>query len=185
MALGAVSSTEKTMASASAVAGILDTREQAQAVFNELKNQGFSAQEISVVLPNRKEEETLREDHAKQRAQGLGTGVVAGAAVAGTLGWIAGLVAFAIPGIGPLLAAGPLVAALADGAIGGAIGAVAGTLLGLRLPDHLEKDYVHALEEGHPIIVAHSDDPARQQIARNVMHSLGANKISNTDETRV
>lgn len=161
------------------------TEQDADQMVNRLKEAGFSPKEVSVVTQDRREKAELKHASIKARLEGLAAGALGGGLLVGGLGWIAGIVALSIPGIGPILAAGPIVAALGDAAIGGGIGLVGGALLGMRMPDHIARYYEEALQNGHSLIAVHTDDQIRQDKAREIFNASGGEHISVVDEGKV
>jgi hypothetical protein len=168
-----------------AVICVVRTEEDANQLMNRLKEAEFSAQEVSIITQDRRERKELKHASTLSRLEGLAAGALGGGALLGGLGWIAGIVALSIPGIGPILAAGPVVAALADAAIGGGIGLVGGAILGLRMPDHIARYYEEALQNGHSLVAVHTDDPAKQQKARELFQAADGEYIHVVDESKV
>lgn len=161
------------------------TEQDADQVVNHLREAEFSAQEVSVITQDRRERSDLQHASTKTRLGALATGAAAGGLLFGGLGWIAGIVALSIPGIGPLLAAGPIVAALGDAAIGGAFGVIGGGILGMRMPDHVARYYEEALQNGHSLIAVHSDDPVKREKAKEIFNMAGGEHISEVDESKI
>jgi uncharacterized membrane protein len=168
-----------------AIICVVRTEQDADQLVNRLRQAEFSAQEVSVVTQDRRERSDLKHASTKTRLEGLATGAAAGGLALGGLGWIAGIVALSIPGIGPLLAAGPIVAALGDAAIGGAFGVVGGAILGLRMPDHVARYYEEALQNGHSLIAVHCDDPLKREKAKEIFGAAGGEHISELDESKL
>ena len=112
---------------------------------------------------------------------GAGTGAVLG----GALGWLVGIGALAIPGLGPFIAAGPLMAALAGVGLGGAAGGIAGALIGLGIPEHEAKRYEVRVKEGGILLSVHSDNADWTKRAKEIMERTGAQDISSTGEAAV
>ena len=119
------------MASNKTVIGIVDTETQADRIVASLQGSGFSTNDISVLLPDRRGTRDFAHEHNTKAPEGAVAGVAGGSVVGGTLGLLAGIGALAIPGLGPFIAAGPLMAALSGAAVGGAVGGVAGALIGI------------------------------------------------------
>src|SRR6266849_2860800 len=118
-----------------AVFGIYKTRRHVENAVEELKCSGFLNTDISVLLPDEDGGQDLRHQKHTKAPEGATSGVVAGGALGGTLGWLAGIGAVAIPGVGHLIAAGPILGALSGAAVAGALGAIAGALIGLGIPE--------------------------------------------------
>ncbi|HJU29376.1 MAG TPA: general stress protein [Candidatus Binataceae bacterium] len=170
---------------AKAIICVVRSEKDADQLINRLRESEFTAQEVSVVTQDRRERKELKDAATKTRVEGMAAGAVTGGLLLGGLGWIAGIVALAIPGIGPILAAGPIVAALGDAAIGGGIGLIGGALLGMRMPDHVARYYEEALQNGHSLVAVHSDDPVKRQKAREIFEAAGGEHISELDESRI
>ena len=104
--------------------------------------------------------------------------------VGGTLGWLAGIGALAIPGVGPLIAAGPIVAALTGVGVGGAIGGIAGALIGMGIPEYEAKRYEGRIKEGGILLSVHCDDSNWTKKAKDLLERTGATDIASTGESR-
>jgi hypothetical protein len=156
------------------IACVAETPEQAAQIIGGLKKEGFSSKDISVLMPKSKEWEELEKELHSKRTEGAAIG----AATGGLLGVLIGLATFTIPGLEPLLAVGPIVAALADAAAGGAVGAVAGALLGIRLPDQAAKIYEQSLAEGKVLITVQATDENQQSRARTIFTANRGEHIS-------
>lgn len=150
------------------------TQDQTAYIIERLRKDGFSAKNISVIMPKTKEWEHLEEELQTKRGEGAAIGAAAG----GLLGILIGLATFAIPGLEPILAVGPIVAALADAAAGGAVGAIAGALVGIRLPDHTAKIYEESLAEGKVLITVHTADENQGSRARDIFAANHGEHIS-------
>ena len=111
---------------AKAVFCIAKSEEQATSIVNQLKEAGFSNNDVSVLLPDRAGSRDFAHEHHTKAPEGAATGAIAGGVMAGVLGWLVGIGSLAIPGVGPLIAAGPILAALSGAAAGGAVGGLAG-----------------------------------------------------------
>ena len=154
------------------VLGIYSTRDGAESAVDALRSAGFSSEDISVLLPqdaSSNGEERIAGEHSTKAPQGAKAGAGSGAVVGGALGWLAGMGALIIPGLGPFLAAGPLVTTLIGAGVGGAIGGFAGALIGLGIPEEEDQDR-HAV---------HILDTAKQvQKAKATMEAPGAADIT-------
>jgi len=159
---------------ANSVFGIVPSLEQATGLVNDLKSAGFGADDLSVLFPDKQgTREFAHEQHTKA-PEGASVGVASGGAVGGLLGLLAGLGALAIPGAGPFIAAGPVLAALSGGAIGGAIGGVTGALVGLGIPEMEARLYEGKLKEGNILVAAHADDRTKLKQAEDLFRARGA-----------
>jgi hypothetical protein len=159
---------------ANSVFGIVPSLDQATDLVNNLKSAGFSADDISVLFPDKQgTREFAHEQHTKA-PEGATVGVTTGGALGGLLGLLAGLGALAIPGVGPFIAAGPVLAALSGGAVGGVIGGVTGALVGLGIPEVEARLYEGKLKEGNILVAAHADDRAKLKQAEDLFRASGA-----------
>jgi len=165
-----------------AVFGVYRDRDKLEAAVERLKNDGFNSEDISVVFPDQARTQRFAVEHSTKAPEGAsvggGTGLVAG----GVLGWLAGIGTLAIPGIGPLLAAGPIVAALAGAGFGGAVGGLAGGLIGLGMPELEAKRYEKEIQEGRMLVSVRCSDPRYLPSARSILESTGAADIFQAGE---
>src|SRR5271155_1471229 len=131
-----------------AVFGIFKSRNQAEQTVDRLLAAGFSNNDISVLLPDQQSSKEFAHEKNTKAPEGATTGVAAGGAVGGTLGLLAGIGALAIPGVGPLIAAGPIMAALAGVGVGGVVGGLIGALVGMGIPEYEAKRYEGRVKNG-------------------------------------
>jgi len=166
-----------------AVFGILRTRSEAEQCVDSLIQDGFRTQDISVLLP----ENTGTKDFAHQKGtkapEGATAGAVAGVAIGGTLGLLAGLGALAIPGVGPLIAAGPLVAALAGAGGAGVVGGIVGALVGMGMPEYEAKRYEGLIRNGGILLSVHCDNSDWVKRAKSILERSGARDIASAGES--
>jgi hypothetical protein len=166
-----------------AVFGIYRTAATAEAAVDHLLALGFTNGAISVLLPD---DETTRafahEKHTKA-PEGTATGVTAGGVIGGTLGLLAGIGALAIPGVGPLIAAGPIMGALAGLGVGGAVGGVVGALVGMGIPEFEAKRYEGAVKDGGTLLSVHCDTSEQIDAAKAALRDTGAHDVSSTNES--
>ena len=167
-----------------AVFGIYATQEGVEAAVTELKNAGFRSTDISVLLPRNLGTKDLATTKATKAPEGVAAGASSGALIGGTLGWLVGIGALAIPGIGPLLAAGPIVAALAGVGAGGALGGITGALIGMGIPEYEAKRYEGRVRKGSILLSVHCDDAQWTRRAKSILDLTGAEDISATAETK-
>jgi hypothetical protein len=170
---------------AKAVFGIAKGEEQATRIVNALKEAGFSNDDVSVLLPDRAGSRDFAHEHHTKAPEGAATGAVAGGVMAGVLGWLAGIGTLAIPGVGPLIAAGPIMAALSGAAAGGAVGTLAGALVGLGIPEYEAKQYEGKVKNGNILISVHTEDSKERNIAKEIFDRAHAEDVSYTGEARV
>ena len=144
----------------------------------------FADTDISVLFPENQGTKDFAVEKSTKAPEGTATGVTTGAVVGGALGWLAGIGALAIPGVGPLIAAGPIVAALTGVGVGGAIGGIAGALIGMGIPEYEAKRYEGRIKEGGILLSVHSDDSNWTKKAKDVLERTGATDIASTGEAR-
>jgi len=159
------------------VTGIVLTRAGAKTITSELRMAGFSDRDVSVLMPEQENNPERTQDETKA-PQGAAIGAGTGTLVGGTLGWLVGIGSLAIPGIGPFIAAGPILAALGGAAAGAAVGSVTGTLVGMGVPESEAREYEQQLRSGNILIsvrCAGEDDIDR---AVTIFRSAGARGLS-------
>ena len=168
-----------------AVFGIYRTREAAERGVDALRQAGFRNEDISVLLPeNQGTKDFVAEKHTKA-PEGTAAGATAGAIIGGTLGLLAGIGALAIPGMGPLIAAGPIMATLSGIGAGGVVGGIVGALVGMGLPEYEAKRYEARLNEGGVLLSVHCNTAGEVKRAKNLMEGTGAEDISSATESAV
>jgi len=170
---------------AKAVFCIAKSEEQATHIVNQLKEAGFSNDDVSVLLPDRAGSRDFAHEHHTKAPEGAATGAVAGGVMAGVFGWLVGIGTFAIPGVGPLIAAGPILAALSSAAAGGAVGGLAGGLIGLGIPEYEAKQYEGKVKNGNILISVHTEDSKERSVANQILDRAHADDISYSNEARV
>src|SRR5215470_657057 len=141
-----------------ALYGIYPTYSSIEAAVNELKAAGFRNTDISILMPENKGSKDFAQEKNTKAPEGAATGAGTGAIVGGGLGWLVGIGALAIPGLGPFIAAGPIVAALAGVGAGAAVGGVVGTLVGFGIPELEAKQYEGKIRSGNILISVHATD---------------------------
>jgi len=173
------------MATKGPVFGIYRTRSDAEAAVAAMENAGFPIEDVSVLLPEnlQSKNEVVTERNTKA-PEGATAGAGSGAVIGGALGRLVGGGALVIPGIGPFIAAGPLVATLAGIGVGGALGGFAGALIGAGIPEYEAKRYEASMIKGGILLGIHCDSPGRIRQARNILQITGAEGISPSDEGR-
>lgn len=165
-----------------AVFGIYDSRSAVEYGVDRLKGDGFSNQDISVLIPERGGSENFAHEKSTKAPEGATTGASAGLLVGGALGWLVGIGALAIPGVGPFIAAGPIVALLAGAGTGAAVGGVAGGLIGMGIPEYEAKRYESFLKEGGILLSVHTGNSEMIRRAKLALEQTGARDISSTGE---
>lgn len=165
-----------------AVFGIYNTRSGVENAVDAFKNAGFRNTDISVLMQENEGSKDFALEKGTKVPEGAAAGAGTGLVVGGALGWLAGIGALAIPGIGPFLAAGPIVAALAGAGAGGAIGGIAGTLIGMGIPEFEAKRYDGRIRKGGILLSVHCDDENWVRRAKEMLSQTGAEDISSTSE---
>lgn len=161
------------------------TSEQAEVILLELKQAGFTNNDISALLPDRRGTKDFAHEHNTKAPEGATAGGIAGMGVGAALGWLAGVGALAIPGVGPFIAAGPIMAALSGAAVGTATGGVVGSLVGLGMPEFEAKRYDAKIREGNILISVHTESGKQKDVAKEVFKRNNADDISTGSEARV
>jgi uncharacterized protein (TIGR02271 family) len=161
---------------------LVDTEDQAEAIVERLKSAGFSDNDISVLFPKKGSTRDFAHKKETKMPEGATVGASTGGAVGGTIGLLAGIGALAIPGLGPFIAAGPIMAALSGGAIGAGVGGLTGALVGLGIPEYEAKRYEGKVKEGGILISVHSENNDETNRAKNIFKLAGARDISSTGE---
>lgn len=167
-----------------AVYGVYSDREHVEKAVDRLRKEGFLSNDISVVFPDRDMNKEFALEKNTKAPEGAMTGGGTGLLVGGTLGWLVGIGTLAIPGVGPLLAAGPIVAALAGAGVGGAVGGIAGGLIGLGLPEIEARRYEEEIKAGRILVSVHCDSVHAAQGARKVLEDSGAKDVFLSGEQR-
>ena len=168
-----------------AVMCIVQTRPQAEAIVQDLQAAGFSSNDISVLFPNKEGTKDFAHEHNTKAPEGAVTGASAGGVVGGTLGLLAGIGALAIPGIGPFIAAGPLLAALSGAAAGATVGGITGALIGMGIPEIEAKRYEGKVKGGNLLISVHTETDDQQKRAEQLFKRAQAEDICSTTEAAV
>jgi len=168
-----------------AVFGIANTVAQAESIVSGLQASGFSTSDISVLLPDKEGTRDFAHEKKTKAPEGATTGGLTGMGVGGALGLLAGIGALAIPGVGPLIAAGPIMGALSGAAVGGATGGLIGALIGLGIPELEAKQYEGKVRAGNILISVHTEDRDQRSRAKDILTQLGATDVSSTGEANV
>ena len=165
-----------------AVFGIYATPATAEAAVDHLIAKGFSNSAISVLLPDDDSTRAFAHEKATKAPEGTTAGVTTGGVIGGTLGLLAGIGALAIPGVGPLIAAGPIMASLAGLGVGGAVGGIVGALVGLGIPEYEAKRYEGAVKDGGTLLSVHCDTSQQIDTAKQALKETGARDIASAGE---
>ena len=165
-----------------AVFGLFETRAELETAINALLSEGFRDRDISALLPDVNSTKQVAHEKHTKAPEGAFVGATAGGAVGGALGLLAGLGAIAIPGIGPFIAAGPIMALLAGAGVGGAVGTLAGSLVGLGIPEYEAKRYESFINAGGALLSVHADDSDWAKRAKRTLDRTGAKSVDKTSE---
>jgi hypothetical protein len=167
------------------VFGIATTQGQAERIVQQLQSQGFATSEISVLMPDTGGTRDIGHVKATKAPEGATTGAATGGVTGGVLGLLVGIGALAIPGLGPLIAAGPIMAALSGVAVGATTGGIVGGLVGLGIPEIEAKRYEDKLKKGNYLIAVHVDEDGDVDRAKKIFKAAGAEDISSVSEASV
>src|ERR1700674_5810051 len=168
-----------------AVFGIYQNEKQAERSVEDLLAAGFSNDDISVLLADNQGSKEFAHEKNTKAPEGTTTGVTTGGAVGGALGLLAGIGALAIPGVGPFIAAGPIMGALAGLGVGGAVGGLIGALVGMGIPEYEAKRYEGRVKEGGVLLSVHCNSSDEVSRAKDLLKETGAEDISSAGEKAV
>lgn len=167
---------------ATSVFCIADSESRAANIASRLKAEGFSSNDISVLFPDRSGSRDFAHEQGTKAPEGAAAGASAGGVLGGAIGWLAGIGALAIPGLGPFIAAGPIMAAMSGAAVGAAAGGLAGALIGMGIPEFEAKRYEAKIKSGNILISVHSENRDETTRARKIFEEEGAEDISTASE---
>jgi hypothetical protein len=167
-----------------AVFGIYQDRVAVEEAITHLKSAGFRNTDISVLFPDNVGTKDFAHEKSTKAPEGAASGAGSGAVIGGTLGWLVGIGALAIPGLGPFIAAGPVVAALAGAGAMGVVGGLAGALIGMGIPEYEAKRFEGRIKAGGVLLSVHSDDDHWTRRAKQILEDTGAVDISSTSEAK-
>src|ERR1700674_1482021 len=170
---------------AKAVFGIAKKESQAIAIADQLRAAGFSENDISALFPDKQGTRDFAHEQHTKAPEGAATGAAGGAVLGGALGWLVGIGSLAIPGLGPFIAAGPIMAALAGAAGGAAAGGITGALIGMGIPEYEAKRYEGKVKDGNILMSVHTEDSTELDRAKQILKADGAEDISYTGEASV
>ncbi len=165
-----------------AVFGIYKSVEHAERAVDSLIAAGYASTAISVLLPDSRSTKEFAHEKDTKAPEGTTAGVTAGGVIGGTLGVLAGIGALAIPGVGPLIAAGPIMAGLAGLGVGGAVGGLVGALVGMGIPEYEAKRYEGQVKGGGTLLSVHCDTAEQVSRAKDLLKGTGATDIASTGE---
>jgi Protein of unknown function (DUF3341) len=165
-----------------AVFGIYPNQTSVEAAVAALRIAGFSNDDISVLFPSTDSTKEFAHEKSTKAPEGASAGAGTGALLGGGLGWLVGIGALAIPGLGPFIAAGPIMAALAGAGVGGAVGGLTGALIGMGIPEYEAKRYEGRVKDGGLLLSVHSANADETRRAKAILEQTGAQDISSTGE---
>ena len=161
---------------------ITTSRSQAEQIVDGLRSEGFSNNDISALFPDKATSRDFAHEKHTKAPEGAAAGAGSGGLLGGALGWLVGVGTLAIPGVGPLIAAGPIVAALSGAAVGAAVGGVAGALIGMGIPEYEAKRYEAKVKAGNILISVHTESLAEVARAKGIVKAAGAQDIATSGE---
>jgi hypothetical protein len=168
---------------AQAIFCTVKTSIEATSVVDRLKAEGFTAKDISVLLPDTQSSDDFAFDNETKSPEGATIGAGTGVALGGGLGWLVGIGALAIPGVGPFIAAGPIMAALSGAALGGTLGGISGALIGMGIPEYEAKRFEGKVKGGRCLLSVHSENKEETRKAKAIFEDAGAEDISSASES--
>jgi len=163
--------------------GIYTNRASLENALDTLRLEGFRNTDISVLLPENVGTKDFAHEKNSKAPEGATAGAGTGFVVGGALGWLVGIGSIAIPGLGPFIAAGPIMAALAGAGVGGAVGGVVGALAGMGIPEYEAKRYEGRVKNGGTLLSVHCDDSKWTKKAKEILERTGAEDVSSTGES--
>lgn len=173
------------MTSKKAVIGLVPTYAKADQAVGQLQSAGFAPGDISVILPDQQGTRDFAMEKNTKAPEASAVGATTGGVLGGTLGVLAGIGTLAIPGLGPLIAAGPIMAALSGAAAGAALGGITGALVGLGIPELEAKQYESKIKVGNILISVHADNAEERTRAKQILQQAGATDVVTTGEKSV
>ena len=167
------------------VFGIITDKSSLEVAVDALKRAGFSSNDISALMPDDHGTKDLACEKHTKAPEGAVSGGTAGIILGGALGWLVGLGVLAIPGVGPFIAAGPIMAMLAGAGVVGTVGGLSGALIGMGLPEFEAKRYETKLHHGRILLSVHSNNSEEISRAKEILQRVGAEDISTAGEAKV
>ena len=164
---------------------IFSTRATAEASVDRLVAAGFSNQDVSVLMSDKHSSQDFAAEKNTKAPEGTAAGVGIGGTVGGTLGLLAGIGALAIPGVGPLIAAGPIMGALAGLGVGGAVGGLVGALIGMGIPEYEAKRYEGRVNDGGILLSVHCESSTEVARAKDILRASGGEDVASSGEESV
>lgn len=166
------------------VYGLFETRAALETAVGRLKAEGFLSSDISALLPTVEGSKEFAHEKETKAPEGAAAGAAGGAVLGGALGWLAGIGTLAIPGLGPFVAAGPILATLGGAGVGGALGGIAGALVGMGIPEYEAKRFESSVKEGGMLLSAHAGQGEWVEKAKAIFKECGAHDVSSTSEEK-
>jgi hypothetical protein len=167
-----------------AVFGIFKNRSEVDNAVTSLKLAGYRHSDISVLMPDAESTKNFAHEKHTKAPEGATAGAGTGAVVGGGLGWLIGIGSLAIPGVGPFIAAGPIMAAIAGAGVGGMVGGITGALIGMGIPEFEAKRFEGMIKDGGILLSVHSDNSDWTKKAKTILEHAGARDVSSTAEER-
>ncbi len=164
---------------------IATSRVQAERIVSNLRSANFSSGDISVLFPDKESTREFAHEKNTKAPEGAVAGAATGGLAGGALGWLAGIGALAIPGAGPFIAAGPIIAALSGVGVGATVGGLTGALVGAGIPEFEAKRYEGRITAGNILLSVHTEDSDEVEAAKKIFKDAGAEDISSTGEAAV
>jgi hypothetical protein len=168
-----------------AVMCIVQRYDQAEAIVAQLQGSGFLPNDISVLFPDKQGTRDFAHEHNTKAPEGAVAGAGTGGVLGGTIGLLAGIGALAIPGLGPFIAAGPLMGALSGAAVGAGVGGLTGALIGMGIPEIEARKYEGKVRGGNLLVAVHVETAEQRKRAEDVFKLARAEDIVAVDEKRV
>jgi hypothetical protein len=167
-----------------AVFGLYTTRDQVEEAVDQMKQEGFRNADISVLFPENEGTKDFAFQKETKAPEGASTGAASGAVLGGALGWLVGIGALAIPGLGPFIAAGPIISLLSGVGVGATVGGIAGALVGLGIPEYEAKRYEGRIKSGNILVSVHVDNGDWSRKAKVILAQTGAEDIASAGESK-
>ena len=164
---------------------IFPSRSEAELAVNQLTAAGFSSQDVSVLMADKSGTRDFATEKNTKAPEGTTTGAGVGGTIGGTIGLLAGIGAIAIPGVGPLIAAGPIMATLAGVGVGGTVGGLIGALVGMGIPEYEAKRYEGRVKDGGILVSVHCDSSEEVSRAKDILKSAGGDDVASSGEKSV
>lgn len=165
--------------------GIFKSAAQLDSAIFQLKTQGFSREDISIVMPRGDHGQYIAHENQTKAPEGATIGATSGLVLGGALGWLVGAGILAVTGLGPLIAAGPLLAALAGASVAGTLGGIGGALVGMGIPEYEAKNYEDAVKGGGTLIAVVTQTDAEEDRAKKILEDYGATDISSSSAEKL